>query len=281
MLELAERPHDAGGAAPRGVATRNHIDRVLFARHAAGDARARDELIERFLPLAHAVARRYERPGEPLDDLFQVASLALVKAVDRFDAGRGHAFTSFAVPTIVGEIKRHFRDRTWEVRPPRRLLELTLRVEKAAGEIRLQRGRAATVAELAQATGAGEELVLEALQAHAGRSRLSLQAPVGTMRDHEQQLQDTIGVSDAGYARAEDRAVVDGLLGYLSPRERDVVRLRFERDLTQAEIAGMLQISQMQVSRALRESIDRLRVVVEQQRTLSVGAGAGARPAPR
>ena len=280
MLELAERPPDAIGAAPRGVATRNHIDRVLFARHAAGDAGARDELIERFLPLAHAVARRYERPGEPLDDLFQVASLALVKAVDRFDAARGHAFTSFAVPTIVGEIKRHFRDRTWEVRPPRRLLELTLRVEKAAGEIALQRGSAATVAELARATGAPEELVLEALQAHAGRNRISLQAPVG-MRDHEQQLQDTIGVSDAGYARAEDRALVDGLLGYLSARERDVVRLRFERDLTQAEIGAMLQISQMQVSRILRESLDRLRVVVEQQRKLSVGSGAGAGPAPR
>ena len=279
MLELAERPHDATGAAPRGVAPRNHIDRVLFARHVAGDARARDELIERFLPLAHAVARRYERPGEPIDDLFQVASLALVKAVDRFDAGRGHAFTSFAVPTIVGEIKRHFRDRTWEVRPPRRLLELTLRVEKAAGEIALQRGSAATVAELARATGAGEELVLEALQAHAGRSRLSLQTPVRS-RDHEQELQDTIGVSDAGYARAEDRAVVDRLLGYLSPRERDVVRLRFERDLTQAEIGSTLQISQMQVSRILRESIDRLRVVVEQQRKLSLDAGAGAGPAP-
>lgn len=280
MLELAERPHHATGAAPRGVATRNHVDRVLFARHATGDAGARDELIERFLPLAHAVARRYERPGEPLDDLFQVASLALVKAVDRFDAGRGHAFTSFAVPTMVGEIKRHFRDRTWEVRPPRRLLELTLRVERAADEIALQRGRAATVAELVLATGEPEELVLEALQAHAGRSRLSLQAPVG-MRDHEQQLQDTIGVSDAGYARAEDRALVDGLLGFLSPRERDVVRLRFERDLTQAEIGAMLQISQMQVSRILRESIDRLRVVVEQQRKLTLREGAGAEPAPR
>jgi RNA polymerase sigma-B factor len=195
--------------------------------------------------------------------------------VDRFDAGRGNAFTSYAVPTIIGELKRHFRDRAWEVRPPRQLLELTLRVDRVATDMSQCLGRAPTIGELARATGAGEEEVLEALQANTGRSSLSLQADVGG-REAEP-LQDTLPVTDPGYAAVEDRALLDGLLGYLSAREREVLTLRFERDLTQPQIGALLGISQMQVSRILRDSIERLRTVVDQQRKLLYGPSAAAR----
>ncbi len=272
MLERTEPRSDATRAASYRRVSRARTDRLLFARRDAGDRRARDELIERFLPLARSVARRYERPGEPLDDLVQVAALALVKAVDRFDVQRGHAFTSFAVPTIIGELKRYFRDRTWVVRPPREVQELTLRVEAAAVRLGQKLDRAPTVRELAVAIGGSDEQVLEAMQARGGRSGLSLEA-AGADRDDEQALHQTLGVSDDGYARAEDRIVLDGLLGYLSPREREVVRLRFERDLTQREIAALLGISQMQVSRIVRASITRLRYVANQQRRLQ-GAAA-------
>jgi RNA polymerase sigma-B factor len=272
MLELTERPPDAR-VSPRATSARCPADRLLFERRDAGDRAARDELIERFLPLARSVARRYERPGEPLEDLVQVASLALVKAVDRFDTSRGHAFTSFAVPTIVGELKRHFRDRTWTVRPPRAVQELTLRVESAAVRLSQQLDRAPTVSELAAAIGVTDEAVMEAIHARGGRRGLSLQATAGAGQDDPPALQDTLGASDDGFARAEDRAVLDGLLGCLRPRERMVLRLRFEQDLTQAEIGALLDVSQMQISRIIRHALEQLRHVAEQQRRL-VGAGA-------
>ncbi len=255
---------------------------MLFARRDKGDRHARDELIERFLPLARSVARRYERPGEPLDDLVQVASLALVKAVDRFDPDRGYAFTSFAVPTIVGELKRYFRDRTWTVRPPRELQELTLRVDAAAARLSQQLDRPPTISELATATGASDEHVLEAMQARCGRSGLSLQAPTGG-QDDQHALQDTLGGSEDGYEHAENRAVLDGLLAFIAPRDREVVRLRFEQDLTQAEIGALLGLSQMQVSRIVRHAIDQLRHIADQQERIAearaerrVGLGAVA-----
>ncbi len=271
MLELRTQPDDASVMllAPAGVA-RDRTDRMLFARRDAGDRRAREQLIERFLPLARSVARRYERPGEPLDDLVQVASLALVKAVDRFDPELGNAFTSFAVPTIVGELKRYFRDRTWAVRPPRAVQELTVRVDRAAVRLSQQFDRAPTVAQLSAATGDSPEQVLEAMQARAGRRGLSLEAPAG--RDEDAlALQDTLGVSDDGYATVEDRADLGGLLAYLSPRDRMVVRLRFEEDLTQSEIGALLGVSQMQISRIVRHAIDQLRYIADQQQRL-VGA---------
>jgi RNA polymerase sigma-B factor len=275
MLELIERPRAVVAPARRGRTARDRSDRLLFARRAAGDASARDDLIERFLPLARSVARRYERPGEPLDDLVQVASLALVKAVDRFDAARGHAFTSYAVPTIVGELKRHFRDRTWAVRPPRELQELSLRVDHAALRLSQQLERAPTVSELAMAVGADDEQVLEALQARDARSGLSLQGFAGDPDDH-QALQDTVGADDEGYARAEQRADLDGLLACLAPRERHVLRLRFEHEHTQAQIGALLGISQMQVSRIIRRAIDQLRHVADRQQELDA-TRAGAR----
>lgn len=266
MLELRDRAEtdETGGrqVARVGVA-RARRDRMLFERVKGGDRRAREELIERFLPLARSVARRYERPREPLEDLFQVASVALVKAVDRFDSDRGVAFSSYAVPTITGELKRHFRDRSWTVRPPRAVQELSLRLQALEPRLSRQVGRAPTVSELAAAGGVTDEQVLEALQARRARNGVSLQGPIGG--DQEQDLQDTLGASDDGFAQAEDRAVLDGLLGYLSPRSATVVRLRFEQDLTQGEIGAMLGVSQMQISRIIRHAITQLREIAEQQ----------------
>jgi RNA polymerase sigma-B factor len=250
------------------------MDRMLFARRAAGDPRARDELIERFMPLARSLARRYELASEPLDDLVQVASMGLVKAVDRYEPGRGCAFSSYAVPTIVGELKRHFRDRTWTVRPPRALQELTLRVEAARLRLSQELERAPTVSELAVATGSTDEHVLDALQASTARGALSLQSPTGG-REEDAELQDTLGASDDGYAHAETRALLDALLTGLTPRARIVLRLRFEQDLTQAEIGALLGVSQMQISRIIRQALGRLRHIADQQQR-----AGGDRPAP-
>jgi RNA polymerase sigma-B factor len=240
------------------------------------DPNARAALIERFLPLARSLARRYQRSGEPLEDLIQVASVALVKAIDRYDPARGCAFSTFAVPTITGELKRHFRDLTWTVRPPRDVQELTLRVDTALVRITQQLDRSPTTCELAAAAGLDEEQVLEALQARCGRSGLSLHAPQGERGDVTT-LQDTLGAEDPDIARAETRAELSGLLKTVSPRAREMLRLRFEEDMTQAEIGAVFGVSQMQVSRILRQTIAQLRDVADRAETLRLGQPA--RPA--
>lgn len=254
----------AEAAAARRVAdTSRHLaDRRLFARLHAGDASARDALVVRFLPLARSLARRHERSGEPLDDLVQVASLALVNAIDRFEPARGTAFSSYALPTIVGDLKRHLRDRTWTVRPPRALQQLTLRVEHASTSLSQELDRAATVGELATAIGGTEEQILEALQARAARSGLSLQAARHREGDDQQALQDVLGSPDSGFTTFESREMLDSLMVGLSPRSREVLRLRFEQDLTQAEIGRLLGVSQMQVSRLVRQGLQKMRDTV-------------------
>jgi RNA polymerase sigma-B factor len=190
----------------------------------------------------------------------QVASLALLKAIDRYDPTQHAAFSSFAVPTIAGELKRHFRDRTWMVRPPRGLQELTLRVEHAVSRLLGDLDRAPTVSELATALGSDEEQILEALQARASRSALSLQAPRSGGDDDEQQaLQDTLGSPDEGFALAESRVLLHGLMSGLSGRSREMLRLRFEQDLTQTEIGERMGVSQMQISRHIRQALTQMR----------------------
>ncbi len=261
MLQLADTRTDARCSDP---AQRTRIDRQLFARRDRGDLRARDELIERFLPLARSIARRYEQSGEPLEDLIQVASMALVKAVDRYDPHRGAAFSSFAVPTIAGELKRHFRDRAWAIRPPRDVQELALRVDRVVDRLDTQLNRAPTVGEIAAAVNESGERVLEAMQARGAYSTLSFQAPQGR-GDDRPILQDTLGVAEDGYEDAESRAVIERLMRGVTERERLVVRLRFEEDLTQAEIGALLGVSQMQISRILRRALERLREVAEHE----------------
>ncbi len=242
-------------------------DALLFARLADGDPRAREALIERFLPLARSIARRYEASAEPLEDLVQVASLALVKAIDRYDPSQGFAFSSFAVPTIVGELKRHFRDRSWVVRPPRDLQELTLKIERATVHLWQEHSRAPTVGELAAQIGCSDEQILEALQARAARSRLSLDAPAGG-DDDQPTLADRLGTRDDGFDRAETRATLDALLEMVSLRARAIIRLRFYEDMTQAEIGELLGVSQMQISRILRQTLKQLRHVSAQQQQI-------------
>src|SRR4051812_27421511 len=245
---------------------RANEDRALFERYLARrDPVDRELLVERFLPLARQLARRYERPEEPFDDLFQVACLGLVKAIDRFDLSRDVAFSSYAVPTILGEIKRYFRDRTWAMRVPRDLQELALRVDRTVTELSTDLHRQPTVAELASALSLDEEEVLEALEASAAYRTTSLSLPRSNEDEAGETLGDTVGTSEVGFGLAENRATLDRLLQSVSPREREVLRLRFEEDLTQAELGAVLGVSQMRVSRTTRQPLARLRRVAEPQ----------------
>ena len=233
-------------------------DCQLARRAREGDQHARRTLIERYLPLARGLARRYRRTAEPLDDLVQVASLALVKAVDRWEPDRGLAFSSYAVPTILGELRRHFRDTTWMVRPPREILELSLVVEDAREKMSATLGRDPTAAELAERLGRSEQAVAEALHARTGRTVRSLDNPVLDADQHAATVGDLIGEDDAEFERAEARTTIAQLAPILEPRARDVLRMRFQDDLLQSEIAAIAGMSQMQVSRLIRRSLDRL-----------------------
>ena len=256
-------------ASPASGCTRDQRarhDRSLFARVAAdGDPYAREALVERYLPLARSLALRYQRSAEPLDDLMQVASLGLVKAIDGFDPDRPVAFSSYAVPTILGEIKRHFRDRTWAVRVPRGLQEMSARVDRAVGELSENTHRQPSVADIALQLGADEEEVLEALQAGNAYRSVSFETPRGGGDEDDATLADVVGVDEPGFERAEHRATLATLLAAISPREQEVLRLRFEEDMTQAEIGARVGVSQMQVSRIIRQAIAALRAVDDPQ----------------
>jgi RNA polymerase sigma-B factor len=220
-----------------------------------GDEEARSELVARTLPLARTLARRYANKGEALDDLEQVAALGLVKAIERFDLDREVRFTTFAVPTIAGEIKRHFRDRGWMVRVPRDVQELSARLAIQRERLTRELGRSPTVPELARAAEAGVEQVLEALAAADAYRALSLDEPLG---DGLGAL-DSIGSDDDGFERVEQRHMLRSGLTHLPAREREILHLRFYEGLTQREIARRVGVSQMHVSRLIRRSIESLR----------------------
>jgi RNA polymerase sigma-B factor len=235
-------------------------DAMLFSRaRLAGDLRARETLIGRYLPLARRLARRYQHTDEPLEDLVQVASIGLLKAIDRFDCTREVMFSSYAVPTILGELKRHFRDRTWSVRVPRDLQELALRVDQVVAKLSVGTRRSPSVNEIARAVGASEEQVLDALEAMGAYRAGSLDAPRSTREEEAESVADSLGSHDSGFDRAEERATLQPLLERISERERTVLELRFGEDLTQAEIGARIGVSQMQVSRLIRQALTRLR----------------------
>jgi RNA polymerase sigma-B factor len=244
-------------------AARGRADRRLLERAHAGDQEARAALVDRFLPLARQLARRYQRGGEPLDDLIQVASLGLLKAIDRFEPERQTAFSSFAVPTILGELKRHFRDKGWSVRVPRDLQELAVKLEPTSEELLRELGRVPTLAELADRLSTSPELVLEAREAAAAYRAVSLDRPRDDDDDGGDPLGVAVGIEDPGFGVAEDAATVERLMRVLSEREREVLRLRFEQDLTQAEIGERVGVSQMHVSRIIRHALMRLRTAAE------------------
>jgi RNA polymerase sigma-B factor len=255
----------SGTQAAKDRVARALEDRRLLERyHRDADPAAREALVERFLPLARQLARRYQRAGEPLDDLIQVASLGLLKAIERFDPARETAFSSFAVPTILGELKRHFRDKGWSVRVPRDLQELAVKVDRVGEDMSRELGRAPTPAEIAERLGANPEQVLEAREAAGAYRAVSLDRPRNE-EDEEGELVDAFGSEDHGFAVAEDAATVERLMRVLSEREREVLRLRFEEDLTQSEIGDIVGVSQMHVSRLIRQSISRLRAEVEEK----------------
>jgi RNA polymerase sigma-B factor len=223
------------------------------------DPLLREQLVHRYLPLARYAASRYRRAGEPFDDLVQVASVGLLKAIDRYDPVRGAAFSSYALPTMSGELRRHFRDRSWAVRPPRDLQEQAIAVEKAADALERELGRSPTVDELAQRAGLDAEEVLEAREALSARMSTSLSSPVRGQDDDELDLGSRLGHEDEGFAVAEHRATLTALSRALTEREREIVRLRFEQDMTQAEIGKLVGLSQMHVSRILRAAVEKLR----------------------
>ena len=235
-------------------------ERTLLVRYArTRDPKILDELVKTFMPLARRLAARYRGDWEPVEDLEQVASLGLVKALDRFDPSRGVAFSSYAVPTILGELKRHFRDRGWSVRFPRDLQERIGRVDRGIAELSARLGRAPSVNEVAAKLEIDPEEVLEAMEAGQARHAISLDVQSQTEDGEGDPLKERLGRSDPGFDTVEYGAAIEEVLDSLAKRDRVVLHLRFVEDMTQTEIAQRVGISQMHVSRVLRATLRRLR----------------------
>lgn len=231
----------------------------LLARHAStGDLRARERAFKQSMPLARRLARRYHRGSEPIDDLLQVAYVGLTAAINRFDPTRGTSFSSFAYPTIVGELRRHFRSSAWAVHVPRGVQEQVLAVRNATDDLTTHLGRPPRVSELADATGLDREQVAEALEAHAAVQAASLDRPL-TGEEGDYTLADVVGADDERFDAIDDRAAVGSGIRRLPRREREMLGMRFVCDMTQSEIAARMGCSQMQVSRVLRRSLSQLR----------------------
>ena len=257
--ETASAPHEPTGT-PHPT-PRASEDARLFARYKrTGDPAARDEIVARFLPLAKRLARRYAENAE-YDDLVQVASFALIKAIDRYDPKRGISFSTYAVPTIVGELKRYFRDYTWTVRVPRPLHDQALRVYRVSDRLTGTLGRSPSAGEIAEALNTSVESVLEALQTVSAKRPDRLDAP-SDYEDGESEGP-IAAFEEEGFAVAEASATMAPLLSRLTPREQQILQLRFEHDLTQSEIGALLGISQMHVSRILRRTIAQLQALAE------------------
>ena len=247
VLDCIPLPESAIPTATR--ATPPEAEGSLFGAAQSGDPRAREILVDRYLPLARSLAMRFAGRSEPLDDLTQIASLGLLRAIGRFDPDMGLAFSSFAVPTILGELRRHFRDRSWAVRPPRRLQELWLELVGTRARMETELGREPTAEELAAKLGRPLEEVVEALDAGRGHTATSMDAPVG---DGDATVGDFAGSHDGGFEEVDARLALNMAARDLSARQRAVLFLYINAGLTQEEIGGIVGISQMQVSRDLR-----------------------------
>jgi RNA polymerase sigma-B factor len=233
-------------------------DRALLRRyHEDGDASARELLVERHLPLVRSLARRYAGRGEALEDIEQVGAIGLIKAIDRYELDRDVALTTYATPNVVGEIKRHFRDKGWAIRVPRALQELNAKMSGTIETLTVKFGRSPTIQEIAKQLETTSEQVLEALEAGSAYAPASLSS--GPTEDSELDPMETIGAEDQEFARADERASLEPALAALPEREREILRMRFEEGLTQTQIAERVGISQMHVSRLIRKSIDRMR----------------------
>jgi RNA polymerase sigma-B factor len=250
-------------------------DKELLRRyHEEGDLSAREQLIEQYMSLVRSLARRYSYRGEQLEDLVQIGAIGLIKAIDRFDLNRGVELTTYATPNIIGEIKRHFRDRGWAVRVPRGLQELNVQLSRLVETLTVQFGRSPTIPELAKAAGVEEEEVLEALESGRAYSSLSLSSGGGSDEDGDLDPLESLGEIEHQYEVSEDRAVLAPGFRVLDDRERTILHLRFFDGLTQSQIAQQVGISQMHVSRLIRRSLEKIRaeIAVEGDQ-----AGAGRR----
>jgi RNA polymerase sigma-B factor len=250
---------ERGETRPDRQRTRASLSRLAGANDVEREE-LREELVVAHLNLVRFLAMKFVNRGEPLDDLVQVGTLGLLKAIDRFDTERGVEFTTYATPTIVGEIKRHFRDKGWAVKVPRRLQELNQSVNRSIDALAIELGRSPTVAELAEKLNASEEEILEAQELGQAYNLLSLDSEVGGDGDKKSQtLADTVGMTDAGMELLEDRANLERAFHVLTGRERVIIYLRFYESVSQTEIAARLQVSQMHVSRLQAKALEKLR----------------------
>lgn len=246
-------------SAPPRLRSEATAEQLIRRWRRTGDERWRERAIAAYMPLARRLARRFHPGPEPLDDLVQVAYMGLVKAVDRYDPESGYRFGAFAIPTITGELRRHFRDTTWAIHVPRGMQEQALHVRKATQSLTERNGRAPTVGELSAETGLDTEQVVEALQAQVAREPSSIERPVGGEEEGDGLLLgDTLGGDDDGFDLVEHRVSIAPLLAALRPRERELLFMRFAREMTQTEIAEHFGCSQMHISRVLRRVLDRL-----------------------
>lgn len=258
-LERAARRVPQGRAAWDKERTRE-----LFARYKEnGDTEARDQLIVSHLNLVRFLASKFKNRGESLDDLIQVGTIGLIKAIDRFDPSRGLEFTTYATPTIMGEIKRHFRDKGWSVRVPRRLQELSAKVNSTVDELTVKLQRSPSVTEIAAAIGVSEDEVLEAMESSSAYSSVPLEAPGAGDDDDAPSVLDHYASEDTDLAASDDRIVLEEAIADFSPREQEVIRMRFVEGLTQVEIAERLGVSQVQVSRLLRRTLRRIQEKID------------------
>ena len=235
-------------------------DKILLRRyHEDGDLRAREQLIEQYMSLVRSLARRYSYRGEQLEDLVQIGAIGLIKAIDRFDLDRGVELTTYATPNIIGEIKRHFRDKGWAVRVPRGLQELNVQLSRLVEQLTVQFGRSPTIPELAKAAGVEEEEALEALESGRAYTSLSLSAGGGGGDDDDLDPLESLGTDEHQYEVSEDRAILAPGFKVLDERERKILQLRFFDGLTQSQIAAQVGISQMHVSRLIRRALEKIR----------------------
>jgi RNA polymerase sigma-B factor len=246
-------------------------DKILLRRyHEEGDLQAREQLIEQYMSLVRSLARRYSYRGEQLEDLVQIGAIGLIKAIDRFDLERGVELTTYATPNIIGEIKRHFRDKGWSVRVPRGLQELNVQLSRLVEQLTVQYRRSPTIPELAKAAGVEEEEVLEALESGRAYTSLSLSVGGGGGDDDDLDPLESLGTEEHQYEVSEDRAVLAPGFKALDERERRILQLRFFEGLTQSQIAQQVGISQMHVSRLIRRSLEKIReTIAEDEESLT------------
>ena len=276
--EVEERDGGAWVELTKRIASRQEAtgmtridDKILLRRyHEDGDLQAREQLIEQYMSLVRSLARRYSYRGEQLEDLVQIGAIGLIKAIDRFDLERGVELTTYATPNIIGEIKRHFRDKGWAVRVPRGLQELNVQLSRLVEQLTVQLGRSPTIPELAKAAGVEEEEVLEALESGRAYTSLSLSVGGGGGDDDDLDPLESLGTEEHQYEVSEDRAVLAPGFKALDERERKILQLRFFEGLTQSQIAQQVGISQMHVSRLIRRSLEKIReTIAEDEESLA------------